>query len=378
MTQLPTFDPGFSTLEMTEVFGPDQRVKALLAFEAALAATEAEVGLIPNAAASEIVRACGAFSGDAPSIIASTWENGTPLISLLDGIKEQLTDESARWVHHGATTQDAVDTASMLQLKAGLAALERLVTTVAGRLAELAGVHRTTPMMGRTFLQTARPTTFGVRVAQWLEPLTRALTDLREVAASLPVQLGGPVGILAPFGEEATLVVESLAAKLGLGVPVIPWHTDRSYVIRPVAVAEIIAIAMGKIGTDLALLAQSDVAEIKMRPGKSSSMAGKRNPIDASRAVAAASACLAAASSLRSGHGQELERGIGGWHLEWWSVPLVFQAAAASVEAIDAALARLEVDTERMTSQAEEIDAATLASAAALVARVLDATREVL
>ena len=291
MTVLPTFDPGFSTPEMTEVFDPDHRIKALLAFEAALVEAEAKAGLIPAAAASEIVRACSEFAGDSTTVIASTWETGSPLIALLDGIKEQLTDESARWVHHGATTQDAVDTASMLQSKAGLAVLDRGVSSVAGRLAELADVHHATPMMGRTFLQAARPTTFGVRVAQWLEPLVRALIDLREVSTSLPVQLGGPVGNLAPFGDAGTRVVETLAARLSLKVPVIPWHTDRSHVIRPVAVAETIAIAMGKIGTDLALLAQSEVAELKMRPGASSSMDHKRNPIDAIRAVAAAGAC---------------------------------------------------------------------------------------
>ena len=303
--------------------------------------------------------------------------DGTPLISLLGVIREQLTDESARWVHHGATTQDAVDTASMLQLKAGLAVLDRCVSSVAGRLADLAEAHLSTPMMARTFLQLAQPTTFGVRVAQWLEPLVRGLIDLREVATSLPVQLGGPVGNLAPFGEDATRVVEALATELGLEVPVIPWHSDRSHVISPVAVAETIAITMGKIGTDLVLLTQSEVAEVKMRPAghrawttsaiRSTRFGRWRRPMP----VAPPPPHCEAAMDKNS------ERGVGGWHLEWWAVPLVFQAAAASVEAIDAALASLEVDTERMTSRAEEIDAATLAAAAALVAKVLDATREV-
>lgn len=375
MTVLPTFDPGFSTPEMTEVFDPDHRVKALLAFEAALAEVEAEAGLIPAAAATDIVRACSEFADDSTTIIASTWETGTPLISLLDGIKEQLTNESAGWVHYGATTQDAVDTASMLQLKAALTILDRDLAAVAARLADLAEAHRSTPMMARTFLQLAQPTTFGVRAAQWLEPLVRALNDLRGATTSLPVQLGGPVGNLAPFGEAATRVVETLAAKLGLESPVIPWHTDRSHVIRPVAVAETIAIAMGKIGTDLALLAQSEVAELKMRPGLSSSIDHKRNPIDAIRAVAAAGACLAAASALRSAHGQELERGIGGWHLEWWAAPLVFQAAAASVEAISAALGSLEVDVERMASRSGEFDEKTRVAADNLIDKVLAAWR---
>lgn len=376
MTGLPTFDPGFSTPEMTEVFDSDHRVKALLAFETALAEAEAEAGLVPARAGAEIARACASFIGDSATIIASTWEAGTPLISLLDGIRRQLPDESARWVHHGATTQDAIDTASMLQLKAGLAVLERDLSTVVARLAELSATHRSTPMMARTFLQVAGTTTFGVRVAQWLEPLVRGLIDLRRVATSLPVQLGGPVGNLAPFGEAGPAIVESLAMKLGLVSPVIPWHTDRSHVVRLVAAAETTAISMGKIGTDLAILAQSDVAEVRMRAGGSSSMAHKRNPIDAVRAVAASGACLTAGAALRTGRGHELERGIGGWHLEWWAVPLVFQAAAASVEAIGACLDSLEVDVDRMRGRAGEVDAATLAAAASMVDKVLASTRE--
>jgi len=378
MTVLPTFDPGFSTPDMTEVFDPDHRVKALLAFEAALATAQAEAGLIPVAAASEIARACAAFTGDSASLVASTWENGTPLTSLLVGVKEHLTEESARWVHHGATTQDAVDTAAMLQAKAGLAILDRRVSTVAGRLAELADVHRTTPMMARTFLQAARPTTFGMRVAQWLEPLVRALVDLRKVAGSLPVQLGGPVGNLGSMGTAGPGLVAALATKLGLVAPLIPWHSERSHVVAPMGAAEAVAVAMGKIGTDLALLAQSDIAEVSMRAGGSSSMSDKRNPIDAVRAVAASAACLTAAAGLRTGRTHELERGIGGWHLEWWAVPLVFQAAAASVDAIETALGSLEVDTEQMKSRAAEIDDATLSVAAELVANVLAAAREIL
>jgi 3-carboxy-cis,cis-muconate cycloisomerase len=376
MIVLPTFDPGFTTPEMTEVFDPDHRVEALLAFEAALAEAEAETGLIPAPAAKDIVRACSEFAGDAVSVIASTWDTGTPLIALRGEISRNLSEESAGWIHYGATTQDAVDTASMLQIKAALTILDRDVSAVAARLADLAEAHRATPMMARTFLQRAQPTTFGVRVAQWLEPLVRALVNLREITPSLPVQLGGPVGNLAPFGEAGQQIVETLAARLGLASPVIAWHTDRSHVIRPVAMAEIIAIATGKIGTDLALLAQSDVAELTMRPGASSSMGHKRNPIDAIRAVAAAGACLAAASALRSGNGQELERGIGGWHLEWWAVPLVFQSAAASVEAISAALGSLEVDIERMKSRSGELDAVTRVAAAHLVERVLAVWRD--
>ncbi len=378
MTGLPTFDPGFTTSEMTAVFDPDHRVKAMLAFEAVLAEAGAEAGLIPAGAAADIARACAAFAGNPVTIIATTWETGTPLIALLDGIKGQLSEESAGWVHHGATTQDAVDTALMLQMRDGLGILNRDLSTVAGRLVELADAHRSTPMMARTFLQHAQPTTFGVRVAQWLEPLVRGLIELRRVASSLPVQLGGPVGNLATFGEAGTGIVEALATRLGLVAPLIPWHTDRSHVIRPVAVAETIATSMGKIGSDLALLAQSDVAEVRMRAGGSSSMAHKRNPIDAVRAVAAAGACIAAASAVRVTRGHELERGLGGWHLEWWAVPLVFQAAAASVAGISACLGSLEVDVERMKSRTWEIDAATQAAAANLVDRVLASAREVL
>ncbi|MGH8927472.1 MAG: lyase family protein [Acidimicrobiia bacterium] len=378
MTELPTFDPGFTTPEMSAVFSARRRVEAMIEFEVALAAATAEAGLVPPEAAAEIAQACKSLTLDPATIAASTWETGTPLSPLLEAIRAALPEQSAGWVHHGATTQDAVDTALMLQLKEGCAVLERDLTAVAGRLAELAEAHRSHPMMGRTFLQDAVPTTFGMRAAQWLEPVIREVIELRRVAASLPVQLGGPVGNLAPFGPTGPEVAAVLARKLGLVAPVIPWHTDRSYVRAPVRAAEQIAITMGKIGSDLALLAQSDLAEVTMRAGGSSSMAHKRNPIDAVRAVAAASACTTAAAAVGVSTGHELDRGLGSWHLEWWAVPLAIQAGAASVAAVGDCLTSLEVDVERMRGRAGTVDDATLAATTVLIDRVLGWARKAL
>jgi 3-carboxy-cis,cis-muconate cycloisomerase len=260
----------------------------------------------------------------------------------------------------------------MIQIRDGLQLLDGNVQRIAAALRSQAMAHRQTAMMGRTFLQHARPTTFGLRAALWLEPLVRHLTELRSTRSSLVLQLGGPVGNLAPFGEHAGAITERLADRLGLVVPAAPWHTDRSRLAEIVALVARIAGSVAKIGADLTLLAQSDVGEIRARPGVSSSMPGKRNPIDAVRAVAAHRACAAVAQIVTAVPPHELERGIGSWHAEWFAVPLVFQTAAAAVEAITSATESLEVDTGRMAANlAAAPDPTMLVAAGALVDQVL-------
>ncbi len=376
MTALPTFDPGFTTPEMTAVFSADARVAAMLRFEAALAHGEAAAGIVPPASAEAIAAACEADVADAPALLAAGWEAGTPLVPLLEHLEASLDPAHARWLHHGATSQDAVDTALVLQMRSGLDVLIADLCRVGDHLAALATEHAATPMMARTFLQHAVPTTFGMRAAQWLDPVVRHVGNARTAAALLPVQLGGPSGCLAILGDHATEVLDTVAAELGLVAPPVAWHTDRSRVALVVALVERIARTMAKIGADLTLLAQTDVGEVRMRPGGSSSMPHKRNPIDAVRAVAAADACSGNARVVTAGRGHELERGIGGWHAEWLAVPMVFHTSAAAVAAIGRALGSLEVDAARMAANLGDADAAPAATATALIARVLEAYQD--
>jgi 3-carboxy-cis,cis-muconate cycloisomerase len=345
-------DPGFTTEEMTRVFAAPSRVEAMLRFEAALAMALADTGIAPPGPARNVAEACSAPVSDPDAVLAATWVEGTPLEPLLAEVRGRLSEDDANWLHHGATTQDAIDTATMLQAGEGLGILDTGLSDLARLLARLVADHRDQPQMGRTFLQHARPSTFGFRAATWLDPVLRHIVEIREARDGLVVQLGGPVGHLAPYGEKGVEVMEALASRLGLGSPGIAWHSDRSRVSSLVALLERSAQTMARIGGDVALLASSDIAEVRVRSGGSSSMAGKRNPIDAIRAVAAAGACIGAAGMVRGAGGHELDRGIGGWHVEWLAVPLVFATTAAAVEAMSACLDSLEVDAGRMRSRA--------------------------
>jgi 3-carboxy-cis,cis-muconate cycloisomerase len=347
-------DPGFTTSEMTRVFSATNRVAAMMRFEAALALALTDAGVLDPATGEAVAEACRSPIEEPDAVLAATWAEGTPLNPLLDEIRARVTDEEADWVHHGATTQDAIDTATMLLAEEGLGILDAGLLTVAGLMAGLVRHHRDQPQMGRTFLQHARPTTFGMTVAGWLEPTLVHISELQELGSGLVVQLGGPVGNLSPYGQHGLAVMEALAVRLGLATPTLPWHTDRTRIAALAATLERCARTMARVGLDIALLASSDIAEIAVRSGGSSSMTEKRNPIDSIRAVAAAELCSAASGMITGGRLPELDRGIGGWHAEWVALPLVFQSAAAAVEAMTDCLGSLEVDVERMTERAGE------------------------
>ncbi len=371
---MTAFDPGFSTAAMTRTFSAESRVQAMCRFEAALAGAAADAGLIGGEVAAEIEQVCAVPTDDAGALLAAGWEAGTPVVVLLERLRAQLSPEGARMLHHGATTQDVVDSALMTQIREGLEVLDEGIVSVLAALRSLVIEHRETPMMGRTFLQQAQPTTFGLRVALWLEPLVRQLAELRASGPNLPVQLGGAVGNQATLGEHALAVTAGVAERLGLAVPVVPWHTDRSRLAEVVALVTRVAASAAKIGTDVAQLSQDEVGELQTRPGASSSMPGKRNPIDAIRAIAASRVCGAMAQIVTAAPPHELERGIGSWHAEWFAVPVVFQTAAAAIEAVGASVESIEVDASRMAANVgAAAEPEVLAAAGSLVDRVLEA-----
>ncbi len=369
---IASFDPGFTTLEMARLFSAESKVAAMARVEAALAGAQADLGIIPTAVAEEIQMACAEPITDPGAILVDGWEAGSPVIPLLSVLRGRLGATAGRWVHHGATTQDIVDTALMLVVRDGLDVLERNLAGCADDLTRLAVDHRDTPMTARTLLQSAGQTTFGVRVVQWLEPLARHTASLHTRASSLPVQLGGPIGIADAFPDGGVDLVAKLAENLGLAAPVLAWHTERSRLGEVVGLVDSVAAWVGKVGLDLVLLAQSGIGEVRMRPGGSTSVADKRNPIDAVRAVAASAACSANVSLVTGGRPHELERAAGGWHTEWFAVPVAFQTGGAAVEAISRAIGSIEVDADRMLSNLNSpVDPTALRSATLLVDRVV-------
>jgi 3-carboxy-cis,cis-muconate cycloisomerase len=345
----PVFDNGFSTPELTVIFSPKARIGAMLEFEAALALTLADAGIAPAAETEVLAAACRSARVDAIAVLDSTWESGTPLLRLRDEVTAGIGEEAARWFHHGATTQDAVDTGQMIQARQALSRLEEMLTTLARRLHDLTLQHADQPHMARTFLQDAVPATFGFRTATWLDMVLDQLETMQAQRARLAVQLGGPVGTLDGYGDAAVRVRELLAERLSLTAPDISWHTDRSRIVALARSAEGTAIAMAKIGLDIALLSSGPIAEVTVRAGGSSSMSHKRNPIDSVRARAAATVCSGAVSMLTSST-QELDRGIGGWHAEWVALPLAMQSCGAAVAAMGRCLDSLEAERETMTA----------------------------
>jgi len=345
---------------MREVFSAAATVEAFLEFEAGLALALADAGLAPQEDAEAVAAACRRPIPDPERILAATWERGTPILALAEEIRERIpTDSARRWFHHGATTQDAVDTGHMIQARAALAVLDDLLVSSARRLRDLAQDHRDQPQIGRTFLQQGRPTTFGLRAAGWLDEVLGHIEGVRAERLLLKVQLGGSAGNMAAYGAAATEVLAALARRLDLQAPDLAWHSNRSPILALANSVAGSAHTMAKIALDVALLAQSEVAEVIVRAGGSSSMPEKRNPIDALRGRAAAEACKGFAAMIAASPVHELDRGVGAWHLEWLAMPLLFQSAAAAVEAVDGCLASLEVDAATMTSrvQPEDMDA---------------------
>ncbi len=365
-------DPGFTTIEMARVFSAGTRVSAFLRFESALASARAEMGLIPPDVAAEIADACREGPDDPVETLRLGWEAGSPVVALLEWLRPRLSDSAVRVLHVGATTQDVLDTATALQMRAGLELIGQGLAGVSRTLAELADEHRRTPAWGRTLLQDAVPTTFGTRAALWLAPLNAHRRGIARLAPGLPVQLGGPVGDGASFDGHGPELAERLAALLGLTAPLSSWHTDRTPVTEALALVGRVAASMAKIGVDVALLSQPAIGEVRARAGRSSSMKDKANPIDAVRAVAAARVCHAAVTAVTGAPPHELERAAGTWQSEWELVPIGYQAAGAAVEAIGRCLTTLEVNGERMSTNLGDDDV----PEGVVVDRVLEDFRE--
>jgi 3-carboxy-cis,cis-muconate cycloisomerase len=372
-----SLDPGFTTTESRRIFGFRNRLEKMLDFEAALARASAAAGILPPAAAEAIRKSCEEWApeDDPSALFAAGWEAGSPVVPLVARLRERVGEVAAPYVHLGATTQDVVDTGLVLQVREGLAVLERQMASAGRVLAALADRHRDTVMLGRTLMQPAAPITFGFKAAGWLDGWTRDLERTRRLPGRLALQLGGPVGTLSRFGGRGLAVAEEMGRLLGLAVPAMPWHASRDRIAETAAALALAARTVAKIAHDLVLLAQAEVGEVSMRPGGSSSLAGKRNPIDAIRALAAARFASGQAAILLAADPHEHERAAGAWHTEWVAVPTLFHGTLAAVEALGRALSTLEVHAERMSANLGDLGS-DAGLAGRFVDRVLDPFRE--
>jgi len=343
----------FSTPAMSAAFSAAAHVRGMLAFEAALARAQGRAGIIPQEAARVIAANCREEGFDISAVYREAAAAGTPAIPLVRMLTACVEGDAQKFVHWGATSQDAIDSALMLQMRDGLDLLVDELLGVCAACATLVEHHRQTLMVGRTLLQQALPITFGLKAARWLALSVRQVHALRERRQrTLAVQLGGAAGTLASLGNNGPRVVELLAEELGLPAPDLPWHTERDRIAEIAAALGVAAGAMAKIAGDVILLAQTEVGEVSegAEPGKggSSAMPQKRNPVDATNALASARLAVGVVPVILSAMAQEHERAAGGWQAEWAAIPDLFRFIASAVERVRDAVGGLQVDAARM------------------------------
>jgi 3-carboxy-cis,cis-muconate cycloisomerase len=348
----------FGDPDVSAHFSDSARVQAMLDVEVALVEAEAHAGLVPASAIEPIRRAATVEGLDLAGLARDAADAGNlaiPLVRALRSRVARLDARAADHVHVGATSQDIIDTGLVLQLRAALPALSAQVGRASASAARHAQRHRRTPMPGRTWLQQATPITFGLKAAGWLDALERGRAAIEARGRSAFVlQFGGASGTLAALGPAAPDVAKALGERLGLPVPALPWHSHRDRLIRFACELAVLAGTIGKVGRDLALLSQTEVAEASEAPaarrGESSSMPHKHNPVSAAVALSAALRAPGLVSSLLAGMTQEHERGLGGWQAEWDALPELMQVTAGAARAIAGALEYLVVDEARMAA----------------------------
>jgi 3-carboxy-cis,cis-muconate cycloisomerase len=373
------FDALFVPAPLRDAVSDEAWLRGMLEAERALAAAEAGVGVISGDEAAAVAAACAA-TFDAEALAEEGRRVGNPVEPLVRALREQ-----APRAHWGATSQDVLDTAAALVARdAGTLVVEEL-RGLADACATLAERHRGTVTAARTLLQQAVPTTFGLKAASWLVGVDHARGRL-EPALRLPAQLGGAGGTLAALGERGVDVLAAYAEELGLPEPVLPWHTRRLPVAELGAALAVAASFAGKIALDVALLAQTEVGEVREpADGGSSTMPHKRNPVGSTVARACAARARAAAGELLAAIEQEHERAAGAWHVEWGALSDALAFTGGAAARMRETLAGLEVDEDRMRanvaaetlSEAERFGGASapedyLGAADAFVQRALD------
>jgi len=320
---------------------------AMLDVEAALARACEQEGLVPAGAAARIAAACDPAAFDLAALARDGGDHASVVVPLVWALRERVGESLAAYVHLGATSQDVVDTAAMLVTRRALVPLLGDAAAMATAAAGLAARHRSTAIVGRTLLQQAIPTSFGLRAAGWMVALDAARLRLREIAErTLAVQMGGPVGTRSPA------VAAVVAAELGLAEPLLPWHTDRTRVAELAGALGTLAGVLAKIGRDVTLLAQDEVAELHEggagRRGGSSAMAHKRNPVAAVSALACARRVPGLVATILASMEQAHERAAGAWQAEWGTLgDLLALTGSATAWGRDL-LEGLEVDAGRM------------------------------
>ncbi|WP_288407811.1 3-carboxy-cis,cis-muconate cycloisomerase [uncultured Herbaspirillum sp.] len=350
------FDSFLTTSEMIAVFDDQAVVQAMLRFEQVLAEAEAAEGIIPEAAARAIASVCRAPLYDINALIVAGRRAGAlaiPLVKELQRTVALYSEQAATHVHWGSTSQDVLDTAMVLVTRDALRLVDEELAQLSRRLLELAQSHLATPVLARTLMQPAQVTSLGLKFCNWAAPLLRARAQLQALAErALQLQLGGAVGTLSVLGEKGPAVAARMAAALQLQAPQAAWHTQRDEWIRLGTEMAVLAGSLGKIATDLSLMAQGEIAELAEPSGNgrggSSAMPHKRNPVSSMIALAAAARAPQQAATLLATMSQQHERGLGNWQAELAEWPALFLGVHGALRALNDAFAGLVIDAARM------------------------------
>lgn len=335
--------------EAARYLGDDAQIRAMLNVEGELALAQADCGLIPAAAADAIAHAASVLEFPTSELAPGTGAAGVPVPALVEALKQSLPAEHARWVHFGATSQDIVDTALVLNCRELLGLYQARLGGIIDQLARLANAQRHTLIAGRTRTQQAVPMNFGFKVANWLAPLLRQQQRLTQLTPRLlKLQLAGAVGTLASMREQAPAIAERLAERLELA-PGRGWHTQRDSLVELADWLSLTTGLLGKIGLDWLLLSQTEVGEITFtNGGGSSTMPQKCNPVNAEIVVAMARHNAGQVGQMHQAMLQEHERSGSAWTQEWMVLPGMLMTTAVALNHAEHALNHLVVNTEKM------------------------------
>lgn len=356
MSVNPADSPVFGTLygsdAMRAVFDERAFLQRMLEVEAALAKVQGRLGIIPSEAAEAIAAAARIDNLKTDELAASVRNVGYAVVGVVKGLS-RAAGEAGRWTHWGATTQDIMDTAMVLQIREGLRLVREELSGTAAALARQADAHRHTVMAGRTHLQHALPVTFGIKCAVWLQPLLSHIERLDQLRPRVEqVQFGGAAGTLASLGDRGVEVLEGLATELGLAAPAAPWHVARDGVAETASFLGLVCGSFCKIATDIVLLSQTEVAEVS-EPyvegrGSSSTMPQKRNPIASEYILAAGRVVQALVPVMQGAMAADQERATGPWQAEPLALPQCFVLAHGAAQHTRAIAEGMVVDAERM------------------------------
>ncbi len=338
---------------MQDVFSDVNLLRTWIAIEVALADAQESYGVIPQGTARKIKQFSDHHHFDFELMKKDFEKIGFPILPFITQLTNACDDETARWVHYGATTQDVIDTGFVLQIRDGLNLLESDISRVIKALVGHARQHRDTVMAGRTFQQLAAPTTFGFKVAVWMAEILRHRERLDAMKPRLLVgQCAGAVGTFATLGDKGLDVQREMMKIFGLGTPEITWHTARDRWVELVSWMAMLTATFAKIANEIAILMRSEIGEVSeaycVGQGASTTMPQKRNPIHCQPVIAIAYKLRELAGSQMTAMIQEHERGVGQMHLEWLVIPEAFVLTASALAHMVAILENLKVFPERM------------------------------